>query len=159
MKSEAYEKQLKASREWKQRNKEKVAADQKTWRENNVEKRKSLKAEWDKKNPEKKKQHAKEFKTKRPDYFVNKHLEGSYGITVDDYNAILTVQNHKCAGCGIEATKAPRNKLYVDHCHKTNKIRGLLCQHCNTALGMVKDNPDTLLNLMSYLNEHNFTQK
>jgi hypothetical protein len=159
MKSKKYEKQLKASAEWKQRNKDKVAAYQKEWRENNVEKRKEAKLAWDKANPEKRKQNHERFKTKRPDYFVNKHLKSSYGITVDDYNAILTVQNHKCAGCGIEDTKAPRNKLYVDHCHKTNNIRGLLCQHCNTALGMVKDNPDTLLNLISYLREHNFTKK
>jgi hypothetical protein len=158
MKSEKYEKQLKASREWKQRNKEKVAASQKEWRENNVEKRKDLKAAWDKANPDKRKQNHERFKTKRPDYFVNKHLKNTYGIGLEEYNAVLTVQNHKCAGCGIEATKAPRNKLYVDHCHKTNKIRGLLCQHCNTALGMVKDNPETLLSLISYLNEQNFTK-
>jgi hypothetical protein len=159
MKSEKYEKQLKASREWKKRNKEKVAASQKEWRENNVEKRKDLKAAWDKANPDKRKQNHERFKTKRPDYFVNKHLKNTYGIGLDEYNAVLTAQNHKCAGCGIEATKAPRNKLYVDHCHKTNKIRGLLCQYCNTALGMVKDNPDTLLSLISYLSEHNFTKK
>jgi hypothetical protein len=158
MTPEQYAKQLKASFEWKQRNKDKVAAYQKEWRENNIEKRKELKSAWDKSNPEKKKQHSKEFKTKRPDYFVNKHLEGSYGITLEEYKAILALQHYKCAGCGIEAEKAQRNKLYVDHCHKTNKIRGLLCQHCNTALGMVKDNPDTLLNLVSYLREHNFTR-
>ena len=159
MTSEKYAKQLKASREWKQRNKDKVAAYQKEWRENNVEKCKELKASWDKANPEKRKKNHERFKTKRPNYFVNKHLKNTYGIGLDEYNAILEVQAHKCAGCGIEAIKAQRNKLYVDHCHTTNKIRGLLCQQCNTALGMVKDNVNTLLSLVSYLQEHNFTKK
>ena len=158
MNSDRYEKQLKASRDWKQRNKEKVAAYQEEWRANNVEKRKESKAAWDKYNPEKRKQNYERFKTKRPDYFVNKHLENTYGIGLEEYNAILSLQNHKCAGCGIEADKAQRNKLYVDHCHESGAIRGLLCQHCNTALGMVKDNTDTLSRLISYLQEHNFTK-
>lgn len=159
MTPEKHAKQLKASREWKQRNKDKVAASQKEWRENNVEKRKETKAEWDKANPERKKQHNKVFKTKNPDYFVSKHLKNTYGITLEEYNGILQLQHHKCAGCGVEARNAQRQKLYVDHCHVTNKIRGLLCQHCNTALGMVKDNTETLINLVSYLNEHNFIKK
>lgn len=145
------EKQLKASREWKQRNKEKVAASQKVWREANVERRKAAKEIWDKTNYDKKQQHNKTFKTKNPNYFLNKHLQTAYGITLDEYNGLLKIQNHECAGCGIKDTEAPRNKLYVDHCHTTGKIRGLLCQHCNTALGMVKDSPDTLLSLINYL--------
>ena len=147
------ESQLKASREWKQRNKDKVAAKQKEWREKNPEKRKEAKAAWDKANPEAKKQHNKTFKTKNPLYFIDKHLRLTYGIGLDEYNALLTVQNHRCAGCGIASNDAPRQKLYVDHCHSTGKIRGLLCQHCNTALGMVKDNIETLSSLISYIKQ------
>lgn len=149
------ESQLKASREWKQRNKDKVAVKQKEWREKNQEKRKEAKAAWDKANQEAKKKHNKTFKTKNPLYFIDKHLRNTYGITLDEYNALLTVQNNKCAGCGTDSEKAQRNKLYVDHCHSTGKIRGLLCQQCNTALGMVKDNINTLSSLISYLKQSN----
>jgi hypothetical protein len=147
------ESQLKASREWKQRNKDKVAAKQKEWRENNTEKRKIAKKEWTEQNKTHCASYNKEWKTKNPEYFVNKHLETTYGISLDDYNAILAVQDHKCAGCGVDASKAQRSKLYVDHCHDTGKVRGLLCQHCNTALGMVKDSIETLSSLISYLKQ------
>lgn len=149
------ESQLKASREWKQRNKDKVAAKQKEWREKNTEKRKEAKTAWDKTNKEARKQYDKDFKTKNPLYFIDKHLRNTYGITLDEYNALLVVQNNKCAGCGIDSKDAPRQKLYVDHCHNTEKVRGLLCQHCNTALGMVKDNMETLSSLISYLKQSN----
>ena len=39
----------------------------------------------------------------------------------------------------------------IDHCHITNKVRGVLCNNCNTALGLVKDNRQTLLNMLQYL--------
>lgn len=56
------------------------------------------------------------------------HLKYTYGITTEDYNRILEEQNGKCAVCG----KPPKTtRLAVDHCHKTGKIRGLLCSYCN----------------------------
>jgi hypothetical protein len=45
-------------------------------------------------------------------------------------------------------------KLAVDHCHKTGKIRGLLCQGCNMALGLLKDSPAIINNLARYINKH-----
>jgi|DEB0MinimDraft_4_1074332.scaffolds.fasta_scaffold82317_1 hypothetical protein len=51
----------------------------------------------------------------------------------------------KCATCGST------NRLCIDHDHKTNKPRGLLCHNCNTALGLVGDNLETLTNLIEYL--------
>ncbi len=150
-----YEKKLLASREWKKRNKEKVASYQKEWRENNIDKRKEAKKEGYESNKERAKTHNKEFITKNPLYHVNKHLQSTYGISLEEYTELLEKQNHQCAGCGIEATKTPRQKLYVDHCHKTEKVRGLLCQHCNTALGMAKDSIETLSKLISYLKQEN----
>lgn len=56
------------------------------------------------------------------------HLKRTYGITIEDYNRILKEQSGKCAVCG----KPPKTmRLAVDHCHKTGKIRGLLCSYCN----------------------------
>lgn len=56
------------------------------------------------------------------------HLKYTYGITTEDYNQMLKEQDGKCAVCG----KPPKTmRLAVDHCHKTGKIRGLLCSYCN----------------------------
>ena len=58
-------------------------------------------------------------------------------------------QNNKCAICGIEFSD--NNKAFVDHCHKTNRVRGLLCTRCNTLLGMAKDNIEILQKAITYL--------
>ena len=74
-----------------------------------------------------------------------KRLENTYGFTVDDYNTQAAKQEHKCIGCNQV------KKLVIDHCHTTGKVRGLLCGSCNTALGMVKDDPATLRALATYI--------
>ena len=58
-------------------------------------------------------------------------------------------QNNKCAICGQEFSDS--NKAFVDHCHKTNRIRGLLCTKCNSLLGMANDNIEILQNAIKYL--------
>jgi hypothetical protein len=60
-----------------------------------------------------------------------------YGITVDDYNQMFTLQNGRCAICGVNQ----EGNLDVDHCHQTKKVRGLLCRKCNLAIGYFQDDP------------------
>jgi hypothetical protein len=60
------------------------------------------------------------------------HLKKRYGITPEDYDRMLKKQRGRCAICGKPPKK---NRLAVDHCHNTNKIRGLLCAACNRTLG------------------------
>lgn len=83
---------------------------------------------------------------KRRDNWYRKN----YGITLADYNKILLEQNNKCATCKRDKSESFRN-LVVDHCHITNKIRGLLCDNCNVALGKIKDNVETLKTMIKYL--------
>lgn len=71
-----------------------------------------------------------------------------YGITPDDYLKLLEKQGHACAICGgVEKD----SRLYVDHCHSTEKIRGLLCSPCNLAIGLFRDNTITMANALDYL--------
>ena len=76
-----------------------------------------------------------------------------YGITQQDYDRMITEQNHQCAICGTTDPGGRHNSNYfvVDHCHSTNKIRGVLCNNCNTALGLVGDNISTLQSMIEYL--------
>lgn len=77
-------------------------------------------------------------------------LKSRYGITEEQYSALIVLQGHKCAGCG-RPSQMFNYRLCVDHCHKSNKIRGLLCKDCNLALGHIRDNISTLLSLANYL--------
>lgn len=73
-----------------------------------------------------------------------------YGITLEEYEDQFSKQEGKCYICGNTQDKP----LYVDHCHKKETIRKLLCQQCNTGLGMFKDNPEIMAKAISYLKEH-----
>ncbi len=79
-------------------------------------------------------------------------LKRRYGITSEDYEQMLISQNYECKICGADKCHTGRN-FSVDHCHITNKVRGLLCAHCNVGLGNFKDNTDTLNKAITYLNE------
>jgi hypothetical protein len=63
---------------------------------------------------------------------------------------LLEEQGGKCAVCG-KLNNEGRRRLAVDHDHKTGKVRGLLCGNCNTALGLVKEDPEILSLLADYL--------
>lgn len=86
-------------------------------------------------------------------------LSIKYGLTIEDYNRMLEEQNHVCKICKNSETKlnskGTLQKLSVDHCHDSLKIRGLLCQKCNTGIGMFKDNIDYLKQAILYLEENN----
>lgn len=59
-------------------------------------------------------------------------LKKKYGMTEADYDALLNQQNGQCGIC----RKTPdKRRLAVDHCHATNRVRGLLCDWCNRNLG------------------------
>jgi hypothetical protein len=75
-------------------------------------------------------------------------LMWSHGLTVDGYDALLKAQNHSCAVCK-ERCKSGR-RLAVDHNHRSGEIRGLLCARCNTALGLMEENPERITRLLDY---------
>jgi Autographiviridae endonuclease VII len=77
----------------------------------------------------------------------NDQLKCHYGISLDDYNAMLAQQNGVCAIC----MKISDRTLSVDHCHTTGVVRGLLCRRCNTGLGCFEDQPSLVLRAFDYL--------
>jgi hypothetical protein len=84
-----------------------------------------------------------------------RRLFSSLGITELTYKELLVRQNNKCAICNKPETSKYKNgnirDLSVDHCHRTGVIRGLLCNHCNSALGLLKDNIQNFQNAITYL--------
>lgn len=84
-------------------------------------------------------------------------LKRFYGITPEQYEELNTKQCGKCAICGSTESNNSRvsKRLFVDHCHTTGAIRGLLCSNCNHALGQFKDSTTLLANAITYLNSSN----
>lgn len=80
-----------------------------------------------------------------------------YGLTKEQYLELLETQNSKCAICGIPETVGPvdmdnrKGRLCIDHCHSTKAVRGLLCNSCNTVVGMSKENTDFLRKTIEYI--------
>ncbi len=82
------------------------------------------------------------------------HLKRHYGMTLDEYQKLFDEQEGCCAICGTHHSNVPHKQLMVDHCHKTGKVRQLLCDLCNTALGKFKDEPKLLEKAAAYLRKH-----
>jgi hypothetical protein len=74
------------------------------------------------------------------------NLRFRYGIGVEDYEEMYKNQKGKCAIC-----RKKKKKLDVDHCHRTGKIRGLLCNSCNQGLGLFKDDEKIMKQAANYL--------
>ena len=83
------------------------------------------------------------------------NLKKRYNLSTEEYEYMSFKQGHKCAICDETSDK----KLSVDHDHKTEVIRGLLCNTCNTALGQFKDDPTIILKAYNYLTIHNHNQQ
>ena len=88
--------------------------------------------------------------SKAAESFRRWKLRSAYGLTQDDYMNMLSNQEGGCALC---STTDPGKKkhFYVDHCHKTGIVRGLLCNDCNIALGLFRDQPEVMRKAASYI--------
>ena len=75
-------------------------------------------------------------------------------MTIEVYDALIKKQNGKCLIC--KQTPKPDSmgrQFSVDHDHKTGKVRGILCAHCNSLLGHAFDNPEILKSAIKYLSQ------
>jgi hypothetical protein len=117
---------------------------------------------WRDKNPERVKETNRSSKLKRKEYYSapdrkmkyrNSYLKKSFGITHEQYQEILVKQGGVCAICKKYRLAPNRLFMPIDHCHTTGKIRGILCNGCNQALGIFEDSRDLLENAIQYLND------
>lgn len=100
------------------------------------------------------------LKTKRDDFVRNREyfytMKTRFGLTKDQILEMYDKTKGNCEICGIHFTKMTgrKNKLNIDHCHKTNKVRGLLCHNCNLGLGNFRDDILILIKAIKYLQIH-----
>jgi hypothetical protein len=80
-----------------------------------------------------------------------KRIEKVYGLTRDAFAALLSSQQLQCCICRCALTEATS---HIDHCHKTSRVRGLLCGPCNRGIGIFKDDISRIENAIKYLRGH-----
>ena len=91
---------------------------------------------------------SEEHKFARWKIHMKSKMPGKYGITLQEYLGMWQEQNGLCKICNKPSKKV---RLGIDHCHKTNKIRGLLCNSCNSGLGLFQDDSKILALAIKYL--------
>ena len=89
------------------------------------------------------------------DVIRKSHLKSKYGVTQDEYDLNLELQDNACKICKTDASEFT-SSLHVDHCHETGELRGLLCVSCNSALGQFKDDIELLEDAIDYVKNSKF---
>jgi hypothetical protein len=107
---------------------------------------------WAAANPEKvknakRRKQSSEWSAARP----WKRREYKFGLSQEAFDAILQTQKFVCASCKTDLRVIQSKNVHVDHCHATKRIRGILCHSCNTSLGLMKEDSNLLLGLISYI--------
>lgn len=98
----------------------------------------------------------RDYRKKNPSKMKAIDLKKRFGISLEQYNTMLAEQAGVCKICSLPETALdhrtlkPRN-MAVDHCHKTNRIRGLLCSDCNMAIGLLKEDLSLFQKASKYL--------
>ena len=143
------EKIIKYAGEWKKENRERVNAQTRANRHIDIEATREKEADKYKRKLE-----------KNPDLVRITAICKKRKMNLDHYYQMVEDQKNLCAICGQEETRRNRSgevtkRLSVDHCHKTDLIRGLLCHDCNTGIGKFKDNIELLQSAIDYLIKHN----
>lgn len=123
-------------RAWYERNREKAIADVKRWQAGNRERHLAT----------------QRVRRSRPEVKRREragYLKRTFGITLDEYDALLAAQGGGCAICN-----RPPNEtisLHVDHDHTTGRTRGILCVRCNNALGLLQEDARLFAAAVTYL--------
>ena len=143
------EKQAERLKDWSKKNREHVKAYRDATKDKGNARRRELYAqeedrrisarqkalEWSRANPEKRKaQRLRDYK-----------------ISAEDFESMLEKQGGKCAICGYSSQEKLNFFPLIDHCHKTGKVRGILCLNCNHGLGQFKDSKERLARAILYL--------
>lgn len=96
----------------------------------------------------------REYRKRRYRNVKSSEIKSKYGITLSEWETMYAAQDGTCAICKKPEDTDRYANLAVDHCHDTGKVRGLLCNNCNRALGMFKDDLDVLRAGVAYLEAH-----
>jgi len=109
---------------------------------------------WSKLNREKARLIEQKTRAKHPFTRVNAKFKARYGISLAEYEKMSAHQQDKCLICDKHKSTNKNGKLFVDHCHTSKKVRGLLCDNCNKGIGLFNDSLALLRRAMEYLSNN-----
>lgn len=136
--------------EWRKKNPDKRAEQGRRYRIKYKDKLKEKYKLWKQKNPQLKEKYD----------FLARRATSGVDISFKDYKILIEKQKGLCAICGKKETykygSGKIKQLALDHCHKTKKPRGLLCQKCNTAIGMFGDDISLIKRSIIYLKKYSY---
>lgn len=132
---------------------ERIRGYQRSWSAKNKEKERARNKEYRAKNKERENARCRQWFIDNPGYRANHQLKARYGITLQQKNELLSSQGECCAICQSPSAGSGTG-WHLDHCHDSNKVRGVLCAPCNIMLGGARDNVETLARAISYLKLH-----
>lgn len=174
LRSKAYrekniEKVKQSNKEYSEKNKESLKEKNKEWRARNKEKRQEYSREYNLKNKERRKEWFNDWKQKNPERLKElkkksaeknrliereRKLKKFYNMSLEEFNLLSERQNHKCTICKKDAALEKNKNLVVDHCHRTGKVRSLLCDRCNRTMGSLEENIEILESMIKYIREY-----
>ena len=121
------------AKDWYERNREKAKSKYQEWRERNQDAIKSYRAE-----------------NRRKHY--QQEVIRKYGVDAEWFDNRMLEQSGKCDCCGTAFEWGNKQTApHVDHCHDTQTVRGILCNRCNSVIGLCKDNAGLLSRMARYL--------
>lgn len=136
-------------------NAERLRANTAAWREANPDKYKAGAAAWRATNRERCREIEAGRRDKDPEAMRAKkrrnNLAANYGLTPAEVDVMTEAQHGLCASCGGPPVWGKGKRLHVDHKRGTKCVRALLCQGCNTALGLLDESPEKVLALYAYI--------
>ena len=132
------------SRKWYLKYKKEVLTKQKEYRYNHKKEISFRKKEYYN-------HHKEEISSQKKEY----HLMIKYGLSMSDFNNLLLAQNNRCAICNEPLDLTNSYRIHIDHNHLTGKVRGILCNKCNLAIGLLRDNPEYTKRATEYLERNN----
>jgi hypothetical protein len=145
-----------------QENPEKRRELEKNWRNKNKHKTRATWRRYFERNKDTVRKHNREYRrtlrktAREKEYAIIRRskLIRVYGITSAGYDEMLRTQGGVCAICGVFRLAKNRKYLHIDHDHTTGKVRGLLCNGCNSSLGLLKEDPMRMLHMIEYVAKH-----
>ena len=117
-----------------------------------LEERKKYGKQYYKDHHKKAKEYDKKYRKNNPEKRRFARIKATYGLSHQDWLKMWEEQDGRCIICGM-AFATPTN-AQVDHDHNTGEIRGLLCNHCNFAIGLFNDNPEFMIRAIKYLRKN-----
>lgn len=144
------EKVKEKGRRYRALNSERAKEDGRKYRAANPERVKEYSKKYRAENPEKLKEDNKKYRAANREKLLSLGKEKKYGVSAKDVEQMNLTQGGACAICKV----VPKKRLHIDHDHSSGKVRALLCNNCNLALGLLKDSSIVAHAAAGYLDYH-----